>query len=62
MSSKNVRQLKEETAILENKLHDIKLIDRAKCVLTREYLRISEAEAHHQMQNAQWIKEFRLFQ
>ncbi len=48
-SRETVRQLKEETAILENKLHDIKLIDRAKCVLI-EYLRISEAEAHHQMQ------------
>ena len=41
--------LKEENAKLENKLHDVKLIDRAKCVLI-EYLRISESDAHKQMQ------------
>jgi response regulator NasT len=49
ISRETVRQLREENVILENKLHDIKLIDRAKCVLI-EYLRISETEAHRQIQ------------
>jgi len=35
--------------MLETKLRDMKLIDRAKCVLV-QYLRISEAEAHRQIQ------------
>lgn len=34
---------------LEKKLRDVKLVDRAKCVLV-EYLRISEADAHRQIQ------------
>lgn len=50
MSSREaVQKLKEEAVVLENKLHDTKLIDRAKCVLI-EYLRISETEAHKQIQ------------
>ena len=39
-----------EKCIKENKeLKDVKLVDRAKCVLV-EYLRISEADAHRQIQ------------
>ena len=41
--------LNSKTEALENKLRDVKLIDRAKCVLV-EYLRISEADAHRQIQ------------
>ena len=41
--------LREENLALENRLRDAKLIDRAKCVLV-EYLRISEADAHRQIQ------------
>ena len=41
--------LNSKTEALENKLRDLKLIDRAKCVLV-EYLRISEADAHRQIQ------------
>lgn len=41
--------LNSKTEALENKLRDMKLIDRAKCVLV-EYLRISEADAHRQIQ------------
>ena len=42
-------ELNSRTESLENKLRDVKLIDRAKCVLV-EYLRISEADAHRQIQ------------
>lgn len=41
--------LREENLALENRLRDAKLIERAKCVLV-EYLRISEADAHRQIQ------------
>ncbi|MCM1022594.1 MAG: ANTAR domain-containing protein [Prevotella sp.] len=41
--------LREENLALENRLRDAKLIDRAKCVLV-QYLRISEADAHRQIQ------------
>lgn len=41
--------LREENLALENRLRDAKLIDRAKCTLV-EYLRISEADAHRQIQ------------
>ncbi len=41
--------LKTEKEQLETKLRDMKLIDRAKCVLV-QYLRISEKEAHRQIQ------------
>ncbi len=42
-------ELNNAISDLENKLHDAKLIDRAKCVLI-QYLRITEAEAHRQIQ------------
>lgn len=42
-------ELYTENTRLEQKLQDTKLIDRAKCVLM-EYLRISEADAHRQIQ------------
>lgn len=41
--------LKNEKEQLETKLRDTKLIDRAKCVLV-QYLRISEKDAHRQIQ------------
>lgn len=41
--------LKTEKEQLEGKLRDTKLIDRAKCVLV-QYLRISEKDAHRQIQ------------
>ena len=41
--------LKTEKEQLESKLRETKLIDRAKCVLV-EYLRISEKDAHRQIQ------------
>ncbi len=41
--------LRTEKEQLETKLRDTKLIDRAKCVLV-QYLRISEKEAHRQIQ------------
>ncbi len=48
--SKDIQHdLEEKNAALELKLKDVKLVDRAKCVLV-EYLRISEADAHRQIQ------------
>ncbi len=48
--SKGVRdELEARNAALETKLKDVRLVDRAKCVLV-EYLRISEADAHRQIQ------------
>ncbi|WP_432650956.1 ANTAR domain-containing response regulator [Huintestinicola sp.] len=41
--------LKEEKLTLTEMVNEIKLVNRAKCVLI-EYLRISEKEAHRQMQ------------
>ena len=41
--------LKTEKELLESKIRDMKLVDRAKCALM-QYLRISEAEAHRQIQ------------
>ena len=49
LSKSNSNVLKDEKEKLESKLRDMKLIDRAKCVLV-QYLRISEAEAHRQIQ------------
>ncbi len=49
LSKSNSNVLKDEKEKLEEKLRDMKLIDRAKCVLV-QYLRISEAEAHRQLQ------------
>ena len=48
-SRRKQRELQEENQRLEKKLHDIKQIDRAKCVLI-QYLRISEEDAHRQIQ------------
>lgn len=42
-------ELKEEKQTLAEMVNEIKLVNRAKCVLI-EYLRISEKEAHRQMQ------------
>lgn len=49
LAKANSNVLKNEKEQLEKKIRDIRLIDRAKCVLV-EYLRISEAEAHRQLQ------------
>ena len=49
LSKANSNVLKTEKEMLETKLRDMKLIARAKCVLV-QYLRISEAEAHRQIQ------------
>ncbi len=49
LSCDKQNELKEKNAALESKLKDVKLVDRAKCVLV-EYLRISEADAHRQIQ------------
>ncbi len=42
-------QLKAENLELQQKINDLKLIDRAKCVLI-QYLRITEAQAHRHIQ------------
>lgn len=42
-------EAKEKYSELDRKLHETKIIDRAKCVLI-EYLSISESEAHRQIQ------------
>ena len=49
LANETKNELNSKTEALENKLQDVKLIDRAKCVLV-EYLRISEADAHRQIQ------------
>lgn len=49
LSRKRLRELCGENRKLEVKIKDVKLVDRAKCVLV-EYLRISEADAHRQIQ------------
>ncbi|MBQ5318858.1 MAG: ANTAR domain-containing protein [Oscillospiraceae bacterium] len=49
LSKSNSNVLKSENEQLEAKIRDIKLIDRAKCVLV-QYLRISEKDAHRQIQ------------
>lgn len=49
ISNRKNKDLNIKNTELEKKLHDVKLIDRAKCVLV-EYLRISEADAHRQIQ------------
>lgn len=40
-----ISNLKNENTVLKNKIQEIKLIDRAKCILI-EYLSMSENEAH----------------
>ena len=47
--SREMDKLRSQTVKLTQKLDDVRLIDRAKCVLI-EYLRISEAQAHRQIQ------------
>ena len=49
LTKANSDVLKNEKEQLETKLRDTKLIDRAKCVLV-QYLRISEKDAHRQIQ------------
>ena len=44
-----IAKLKLQNSELEQKINDLKLIDRAKCVLI-QYLRISEAQAHRHIQ------------
>lgn len=48
-AQKTIDRLIGENSGLEKKIDDIKLIDRAKCVLI-EYLRITEAQAHKHIQ------------
>lgn len=48
-SREKEKDLLGKNAELEKKLQDTKLVDRAKCVLV-EYLRISEQDAHRQIQ------------
>ena len=40
-----INMIKDENARLVKKIEDIRLVDRAKCILI-EYLRLSESEAH----------------
>ncbi len=49
LSRKRLLDLCGKNQRLEVKIKDVKLVDRAKCVLV-EYLRISEADAHRQIQ------------
>ncbi len=42
-------ELRSENAVLRQMVNEMKLVNRAKCVLI-EYLRISEKEAHRQLQ------------
>lgn len=49
LTTRNEAELSDEKTRLEQKLQDVKLIDRAKCVLV-EVLRMSEADAHRQIQ------------
>ena len=46
-----MNKLRSQTVKLTQKLDDVRLIDRAKCVLI-EYLRISESQAHRQIGRA----------
>lgn len=46
---KRADELRSENEMLRNMLNEVKLVNRAKCVLI-EYLRISEKEAHRQIQ------------
>ena len=49
IASEEIHKLKVQTNKLEQKLDDIKLIDKAKCCLI-EYLRLTEAQAHRHIQ------------
>ncbi len=48
-SRQKILSLKKEKSELEKLIHDLKQIDRAKCVLI-QYLRVSEADAHRMIQ------------
>jgi len=48
-TKKQLDELREENRTLTDMVNEIRLVNRAKCVLI-EYLRISEKEAHRQMQ------------
>lgn len=49
LTTLNEAELSDEKTRLEQKLQDVKLVDRAKCVLV-EVLKMSEADAHRQIQ------------
>lgn len=49
LTAQNAAELSSEKAKLEQKLKDVRLIDRAKCVLV-EVLKMSEADAHRHIQ------------
>ena len=49
LTARNEAELSDEKTRLEQKLQDVKLVDRAKCVLV-EVLKMSEADAHRQIQ------------
>jgi response regulator NasT len=44
-STKRLRKLRDENTILQNKLQEIRVIDRAKCILI-QYLNMTEIQAH----------------
>lgn len=50
-SAERLRELRAERDALYETVNEIKLVNRAKCVLI-EYLRISEKEAHRRMQKS----------
>lgn len=49
LTARNEAELSDEKTRLEQKLKDVKLIDRAKCVLV-EVLKMSESDAHRHIQ------------
>lgn len=49
LTTRNEAELSDEKTRLEQKLKDVKLVDRAKCVLV-EVLKMSESDAHRQIQ------------
>ncbi|HNX64586.1 MAG TPA: ANTAR domain-containing protein [Oscillospiraceae bacterium] len=49
LSREEILRLKSENTELQQKMRDLKLIDRAKCMLI-QYLRISETQAHRHIQ------------
>lgn len=49
LSRDEILKLKSENLELQQKMKDMKLIDRAKCILI-QYLRISETQAHRHIQ------------
>lgn len=49
LSRTQIQQLKDRNTELQQKMQDLKLVDRAKCMLI-QYLRISESQAHRHIQ------------